>query len=71
MEDDMLGLVFGLVLATSGLNDPGLHNKGLDGRTPQRPPMQVAETVEPAAGDALPGGDVLQAARPLAPRAGE
>jgi hypothetical protein len=67
----MLGLVFGLALATSGLNDPGLQNKGLDGRTPDRPPVQVTETVEPAAEDALPGGAVLQAVRPLAPRGGE
>jgi hypothetical protein len=67
----MVGLVFGLVLATSGLNDPGLHNKGLDGRTPPRPPVQAVETVEPAAGDELPGSAVAQAPRPFVSRAGE
>ena len=67
----MVGLVFGLVLATSGLNDPGLHNKGLDGRTPPRPPVQAAETMEPAAGDALPSGAGAQAPRPYTPRVGE
>lgn len=67
----MFGLVFGLVLAASGLNDPGLHNKGLDGRTPPRPPVQAAETVEPAAGDELADDAASQAQRPFALRAVE
>lgn len=49
----MLELIFGMMLVTAGLNDPGLQDKGLDGRTPQQAQMQVAETIEPGEKDAL------------------
>ncbi len=46
----MLGILFGLVLATSGLNDPGLQNKGLDNRAPGGPAVADIAESPPATG---------------------
>jgi len=62
----MLELIFGMMLVTAGLNDPGLQDKGLDGRMPQQAQVQVTETAEPGEEDALPGGAEPQAVMPPA-----
>lgn len=54
----MLDLVFGVVLATSPLNDP-MNETALDPRGADR--LQIVETVEPAAGNA----DVSASADPF------
>lgn len=52
----MLEFVFGLVLATSGLNDPGLQQKGLDGRTPERTPASALVVAAPPEAAGAPRG---------------
>ena len=49
----MLAFILGLVLATSGLNDPGLQGRSPDGWTADRPAADLAsvEPTAPAAAD--------------------